>query len=336
MARWTGGVMIVMGAAALLALLSGCGRDEVALAEADGPESERPADDDDLFSFDPDRVDDGPRGNNGGNNPTDPEPGNNGVEPTPDCEPGTTRCDGDIAVVCATGGVERTTFCQEQGAFCGESRRGAGCIPWVCDPGAQECVNERASGVCSPRGDEYAVVERCERGCDQSTGQCRLPPESRCDDPDAFPEVGPGVTTVDLCAGENTNYNVRGDGCGADGEQFEGRDATFRLRIEQPSRVQIDLRDADDEAAIDTVLYVQSECGQPESQLACHDDLECSESDVEVGCEGGSQVRHSRLTLRLDAGEYYVVADQYSYGRRGTNFTCGTVTVSVEVTPLDG
>ncbi len=315
--------------------LTACGRSAV-VAETAEPAGEQGADEDaELFDFDPDRP--GPQpGNNGpaNNGPANNGPANNG-DPPPLCEPGESRCDGDIQVVCTTGGRLQETFCQNDGAFCEVGRGSARCREWVCDPGSSRCLDARTVGVCNERGSEFAFVSPCDNGCDPQAAECREAPAGQCEDEDAIAVLEPGATQVDLCATEDRQFNVQSGDCGADGRRFAGRDATFRLVLDAPSLVNLDLRDADEQVAIDTVLYVQSTCGAVDSQIACHDDLECEQSDIEQGCDGGRQVRHSRLELRLDAGEYFVVADQYTYDRRGSSFACGDVTLTLGVRELD-
>jgi hypothetical protein len=309
--------------------LAGCGRDEV-VAEAMDTANQGPgADQDDVFDFDPDRRTPPPANNGPANN----GPANNG-QPT-DCTPGDSKCDGDIAVVCTTGGVLVETFCQEQGGFCEEGRRGAACRDWACEPGAVQCLGPDTTGVCDERGSGFAFVSPCERGCEPRTGDCREAPASECEDEDSLPVLRVGATRLNLCDATNSQTNVQSEDCSANGRQFPGNDATFRLQLDARSQVTIDLRDADEQAPIDTVLYLQAACGAADSQIACHDDLDCDESDIEQGCEGGRQVRHSRLQLALDPGEYYVVADHYAYDRRGASFVCGNVSLTLSVRELD-
>ena len=84
----------------------------------------------------------------------------------------------------------------------------------------------------------------------------------------------------------------------------------------------MDLRDEDDSAAIDTILYLRTNCEDAGSQFECSDDVPCDESDVEFGdCSGELQVRQSRIDVTLEAGSYTVVADHLRY----RDFGCGRV-----------
>jgi hypothetical protein len=326
--REFGGLSVV---ACAVFLLVGCGRSTVEVDRADGP-TDSSSDGD--AGLDPGRDGAVPGDNNGSTTDPDPDPGP-GPDPAPDhCSPEDARCDGDIAVRCIDGALEEF-FCQEEAAYCAESSGGdAVCVPWECEPGVSACLDGQTSGICSPRGDRYQVIEPCEHGCDPDSGDCREEPESRCDFLDEVPVLLVGVTRFNLCGGGDDQENVQAEGCQADGDDFSGEDMTFGLVIDRRSRVRLDLRDDDGESAIDTVLYVQGVCGVPDSQIACHDDLECEESNIDFDCSDGRQVRHSRIELILDPGVYYVVADEYSYSRRGRTFRCGQVSLTYELSAL--
>ena len=93
----------------------------------------------------------------------------------------------------------------------------------------------------------------------------------------------------------------------------------------------LDLRDDDGSAAVDTVMYLLDECGDPMSQLACDDDVPCSESDVRCSdSDRGVQVRQSIIDVVLDPGTYYVVVDSFLYTRSDGSFTCGQVRLDID------
>ncbi|MEL6178298.1 MAG: hypothetical protein AAFS10_05060 [Myxococcota bacterium] len=255
------------------------------------------------------------------------------------CSPGQQRClEGDRLDVCnADGSAWQARPCQEEGAFCGADGDSVGCVPWVCEPGVALCLGERDRGNCNARGSDVVVdlqgqcPERCEAGA--CVGEPQME-EGDCGLQEVTPLPLDDTIVFNLCEEGDDFANTQAPpGCGADGERFPGRDRVFVLTLTEPTTVALDLSDADDGAAIDTVVYVRSACRDADSQQACGDDVLCSDSDIDVGCQGQGadsvQVRQSRLTLDLDAGNWYVVADQYTYNQNGQGFTCGTVRLQV-------
>jgi serine/threonine protein kinase len=137
-----------------------------------------------------------------------------------------------------------------------------------------------------------------------------------------------------LCGAGDEHNPVEGNGdCKVSGSR--GEDRVFRLDITEPvARVRVDLRDVDEAAPIDTLLYVRRVCDRAASQVACNDSVRCADSDLQQDCRdpGAPQLRHSRLDATLDQGSWYIVADQYNYSAYG----CGRVRLSVERLPGGG
>ncbi len=158
------------------------------------------------------------------------------------------------------------------------------------------------------------------------TGSASAPaPDCPRDDVHA---LEPGTLNFNLCAeGDDFDNAAAPPSCGVPGSQIGGNDRIFQLDLDRPARVLIDLKDADERVAIDTVVYVRQACDDEGSQLLCSDDIPCAESDIDAGCEdpNGTQVRQSRLVADLDAGSWFIIADQYSYN----NFACGAVELIV-------
>jgi hypothetical protein len=236
---------------------------------------------------------------------------------TPPCVDGTESCIGELRRVCV-GGVIRDEDCTASGAYC----EGGACVPWVCVPGSTDCSTDFRSVVrCDARG-AASTTESCSSGfCDPSTGACGTTP-SACA---SLPSVAVGGTTrFSLCTvSDGDTYTPTGDCAG--GVRANSGDRTFQLRIDATRTVTFDLRDVDSSTAIDTVVYVRRVCDDAATQLGCDDDVLCTESDITTGCSGGVQVRQSRLTLTLDPGVYFVVADAIEYDV----FNCGTVELRV-------
>ena len=234
---------------------------------------------------------------------------------TPTCVEAATRCEGSFQVTCV-GGRETRTDCAAMGLEC----RGGACSGTVCMPGSVMCSGDRSGIVtCTPDGASVRFSP-CPMGCDPTTNTCAM--SGACS---GLPAIGLGDTRrIDLCAADGMTTYVRADGCGAMSDA-DSNDATFALTIREPTTVELDLRDVDPTVGIDTILYVRRACDASDSQLACSDDIPCTESDITSGCSGGVQVRQSRITLRLEPGTYYVVADALRY----SEFDCGEVELRV-------
>jgi hypothetical protein len=98
-------------------------------------------------------------------------------------------------------------------------------------------------------------------------------------------------------------------------------------------QVEVNLFDADRSTAIDTVVYLRSSCNDRASQLACSDDIDCSDSTVPGpgGCAGMTELRQSIIETRLEAGTYYIVADAFDYSSSSVEYGCGRVSLTVTV-----
>lgn len=168
-------------------------------------------------------------------------------------------------------------------------------------------------------------IERteCEHGC--SEGAC-VPEPDECEE--AIP-LEPGVQEFDICGDGDDSTHQPSEHCGE--SEADGPDRLFTFTLEEERDVVIDFTDSDGRAAIDTILYIRSDCEVRSSQLACHDDVSCSVTTI--GCDPGDrvQVRQARIQTRLGPGTYYLIADTYRYERDGLEFGCGQVRLSFEV-----
>ncbi len=243
------------------------------------------------------------------------------------CFPNTTECDGDVLLTCNDeGSAVGRTRCSARGQVCVEEDGGGYCGEPICAPDVWQCVADNESAQCNTTGGGYAVAEVCPDGCDTATGRCAgLPEETLCTEFDVEP-IAPGTYLFDLCNATDTAQHVEQNDCG-EGGASSGGDGIFSFTLDRPSQVYFDLRDEDDNAAIDTIMYIRSACDDPSSQVDCSDDVACDDSDVEFGdCSGGLQVRQSRIERRLNPGTYYLWIDQLSY----QNFGCGQVRLIAE------
>ncbi len=93
--------------------------------------------------------------------------------------------------------------------------------------------------------------------------------------------------------------------CGSGARSAE---AVLILQLEHPSQVRAELI----EANFDTVLYIQRDCEDPGSLIACNDD--------------GGQSTRSLLDLELEPGNYFLFVDGYSSNNSGS----ATLEVEVE------
>ncbi|NIS32433.1 MAG: hypothetical protein GWN73_19340 [Actinobacteria bacterium] len=133
---------------------------------------------------------------------------------------------------------------------------------------------------------------------------------------------------VNTCGqGDDTTHEPTSEdgGCPAT-VRANGGDLMYAITLTTRQTITLDLRDDDGSAAIDTILYLRTNCEERLSQLACSDDLPCGETVF--GCRAGSpfEVRQSRITVTLDPGTYYVAIDTFNYRTGGgLTFTCGDV-----------
>jgi hypothetical protein len=233
---------------------------------------------------------------------------------SPTCLEGTVRCEGSVRVACE-GGREVTTDCAASGLRC----EAGACLR--CAPGSVACAGDGTGLLtCAPDG-ASARFTPCPGGCDPAARACA--PTDPCRD---LPAIRLGDRErVDLCEALGRTSYVRSAACGAMSDA-ESNDATFALTLAEPTMVDIDLRDIDPEAAVDTIVYVRRVCDAADTQIACGDDIPCSESDISGGCDRGVQVRQSRIRARLEAGTYFIVVDALVY----RDFDCGEVELRVD------
>jgi len=194
--------------------------------------------------------------------------------------------------------------------------------PPPCTDGMRSCDGDFAV-VCVA-----GVPQRtaCPHGCDPGTMEC-APPPMAC--PGVVPIAIGDTLFVDLCGTGDDESHVGSAECTSSG-RADGEDRVFTFTLATEADILVDMRDADGSVAIDTIAYIRSRCGNPESQVACSDDILCSESDIMTGCMGGLQVRQSRIRTHLAAGAYYLYADSFDYRTSmGGTFACGTVRLSL-------
>ncbi|WP_236515531.1 hypothetical protein [Sandaracinus amylolyticus] len=232
------------------------------------------------------------------------------------CTPGATRCEGEVLVTCEDGAEQRDD-CAALGAYCDEGT----CFERVCEPGSRSCSSDLRSVIeCDARGSAETEIP-CSLLCDRSSATCLLEGGS-CEGLPTI-EVG-GNQRFSLCSESDDETHASSGDCG--GSRADVGDRTFALTIPSGGFYVIDLRDVDGTRSIDTVVYLRSTCDDGDTQIACDDDVPCTESDPTIGgCAGGVQVRQSRIAQRLEAGTYYVVADAFEYEA----FGCGMVELRV-------
>lgn len=237
------------------------------------------------------------------------------------------RCEAGVLILCDAG-VERRFDCAAGGEVCNSDT--ISCDPATgCVPGSRRCLSARESAVCNADGLSETPI-MCPFSCSDATGACVTdPPPPACS---GLPTVGGGDThRVDLCSQGDDDTHMMSEGCPA-GSRADSGDTIFELTVDRRRRVVIDLRD-DDDVAIDTIVYVRTSCEAGSAQVACSDDIPCSESDITSGCfggGGGTQVRQSIIDQTFEPGTYYIVVDAFEYSTDGTRFECGRVRLNVE------
>jgi hypothetical protein len=139
-----------------------------------------------------------------------------------------------------------------------------------------------------PPGTYYLAVDGAgrEAGTYRLTTQARQapPPGHQCAD---LPLLVPGQTTTGTTVGRWNDFETEASCAGGS----PGADAAWRLELDRPARVRLDL-DADYDAA----LSLRRSCEDPGSIIACNDDT-------------GGETRRSRIGRRLEPGSYTVVVD---------------------------
>ena len=259
----------------------------------------------------------------------DPDTGDNDVV-DPDtrvCRPDFRQCVGDLLQTCSPLGDAVVEFnCQGADSFCAPVNGVPDCIDWFCEPNSRGC-NGSDRWTCNIRGSDYAGQVPCPAGCDGATGEC-LQAQPVCELSETVTELEAGSqVSFDLCgAGDSVNPVEGGIDCGD--FQSRGEDRIFRFHLETRRAVFLQLSDADSEQAVDTVLSVRRECDDAATQVVCSDDLPCNDSTVSDGCfDGGTQPRESRIVRNFEAGDYFVLADHYTYNNNSASFGCGFVSL---------
>lgn len=232
------------------------------------------------------------------------------------------RCTGDIL-----GGCERPDVdCALVGNVC---RPGAGGVPMCIPP---PCVGDEP--VCSADGRSSFVCRGGVRtrlfcdgyGCDGATGLC----DATCT---IMGEYVPGTSRFDLCAYGADFENATATGMCNTAADAEDRMA--RVVVTRRSRLDAVVRDDDPSVDVDTVLYLWRVCDDAAMQIACDDDVPCTEAPSSLGpCVGGVQYRQSHITADLEPGTYYLVADAIDASASGITWVCGFVSLTLTVTPL--
>jgi hypothetical protein len=245
----------------------------------------------------------------------------------PVCEPSSTSCVGNVLITCASdGSALGRTRCSSTAQICATDADGrAACIDPVCTPAAAYCVDAVTRGICDATGAGPASTEVCPAGCNATTGACNPLPGAGCTVEASNPIVVGDVIQFDLCGAGDDVASVGGTNDCTGGYTTDDEDAIFELTLDAPATLLFDLQDADSGAAIDTLLYLRATCDLADSELICADDILCADSDITNGCTGEVQPRQSQFEATLDAGTYYIVAEQFT---RST-FTCGNVQLSV-------
>jgi len=243
------------------------------------------------------------------------------------CEPSSTSCSGNVLLTCAAdGSALGRTRCSSTAQICATDADGrAACIDPVCSPAAAYCVDAVTRGVCDANGAGPATTEVCPAGCNARTGACNALPGAGCTVEPSNPIAVGDVLQFDLCGAGNDVESVGGTNDCLTIYNTDDEDAIFELTLDAPATLLFDLQDADSSAAIDTLLYLRSSCDAADSELVCADDILCANSDITTGCTGELQPRQSQFEATLDAGTYFIIAEQFTRG----SFTCGLVQLSV-------
>lgn len=178
---------------------------------------------------------------------------------------------------------------------------GDGLIDFPHDPGCAISLQDSEEDTC-PDG---ADCPACANGVDDDgDGTADYPDDLGCngagdDDESSAPppvcmgglqSIDAGVAITDSFADDAINSLIS-LGCGGTGPE-----RGYTLTLSSPSALQITTDFA--ETNVDTVLYLQSTCGEMESELGCNDDI-------------GAQAASELFLPRVEAGEYVLVVDSH-------------------------
>jgi len=241
------------------------------------------------------------------------------------CSEGERRCNGDQLLTCVAGTFVAAD-CQAMGAFC----EGGTCRPHVCVPNSRMCSADRGSVVsCSARGDEASEDDCGEGECNPDTIRCEGGGDAcPLDDLPRALSIPDSRMRV-LCRHDDNHTFTPSDACRSMTRAAVG-DEVLPLVLDRERRLTFQLTDVDEDAAVDTILYIRRACDDPSTQVACADDVPCMASTVDPpACFGEVDVRQSRVTVTLPAGTYYVFLDAFEYTTSGTEFGCGRVELQV-------
>jgi hypothetical protein len=247
------------------------------------------------------------------------------------CAPSSTSCSSNVLLTCAPdGSALGRTRCSSTAQVCATDADGrSACIDPVCTPGLGYCVDAVTRGICDANGAGPATSEVCPAGCNATTGACNALPGAGCTVEASNPIVVGDVLQFDLCGAGDDVASVGGPDDCTGGYTTDDEDAIFELTLDAPATLLFDLQDADSTVAVDTLLYLRGTCDLADSQLICADDIACANSDITTGCSGGFQPRQSQFQASLEAGTYYLIAEQFTRTSGGTSFSCGLVQLSV-------
>ncbi|MBK8169540.1 MAG: hypothetical protein IPK60_04255 [Sandaracinaceae bacterium] len=176
----------------------------------------------------------------------------------------------------------------------------------ACNDDAEDITHSFLTALVEP-GDYYIVVDAFEDGAGLYelvvTTQAAQPIAQLCSE---APALVPGQAITGTTSGHAGAFSAQ---CGGNAP---GPDAVHVLDITEPSRVRINQQYEE----YDGVLYIRSDCNDPDSELLCNDDAE--------------DQSHSRIANTLQAGRYFVYTDGF------TAASAGEYTLTAEVLPIAG
>ena len=193
-------------------------------------------------------------------------------------------------------------------------------VPPACMAGPLRCSEDGTAVIACDDGAEDRIP--CESGCDTASSSCRDVPTCPLA-VEATLEAGDELR-VDLCGGGNDLRNVVRGSCGY---AAEGEDRLYRVVLDRPRSVWIDVKDVAGGTPVDTALYIRTDCDDPSSQGECSDDLACGEADPELPCVSGRKYGQSRIEATLDPGVYWVAIDSFDWNDGPTHYRCGEVII---------
>ncbi len=258
------------------------------------------------------------------------------------------QCDGAGSSECS--GETPGNFCGgcDLGLSSGDACLMADCGELGVSVGEAGCAGTDVECVCPVEGCGNGILEGSEEcddgntarfdGCDQSCShETNLSTHTHCPggpDDGPFLFVGQGLVRFDSCDGEFHEDQRFEPGGECVGGMSDHSQMVSVFEVGEPSRVIINAVDADGVESIDTRVFIRENSCEAGAQLACSDGVPCASSSVGGACHSSEQRREAEIDIEIAAGTYFLIIESVERVLGGTEYVCGAIEVSFNITPL--